>query len=510
MRPPIALPLFGLLLIATGANTALGDTLPRHSWVPGGLAVRVQESALQLATDELEVVLADELEQTLMAIRDMEIYDEGCFFSYTAYIDHVTAVRFDPPSLWIDTRADAVYASFEVTNFEMEFVLDGEGAFCLDYYDCNSKIDVNRLFAEGEGHIDAVGGHAQTTMDWSNAQVDGYGYDTGFWCFIIDIIADILEDSIEESLESTIEEFIQIDVAEAMDEFFLGLELSRNLWVFDIPFSLAIQPEDVDENGSGVTLVEQSRIRAYSDPCGPQHSEFRYTPNTSLHFGPFIPGTQDIYDFALSISDDMLNQMLYVAHDSGALCIVLDENAEQKYGLAWDVTTTDLTLFFPELYELAPDAPVRIDLIPRDVPYSQIGLNNGILEGQLEVFLEPTGLNMFVEIDGDYELVLAAEITAEAEFAVRVKSDGSLRLIMSDLFHSTIEIEEEPLVDLNDHVIERVLPFLLLQVVPLMFSTLNSLELPVLYGYDITALAVITNGAGNDYMSFYADLEPIN
>ncbi len=506
MHQRLLLASLSLATFSLFATTTNADTLPRNSWVPDGLLARVQDSAFQLAADELEVSLGDDLEETLYAIHDVEIYNEGCMFSYTANIDHVTNVSFAPPSLWIDSRPNAIYASFEITDFDMQFVLDGLGAFCLDYYDCDSAIHIDRLFAEGEGQIDVVNGHAHTTMNWANAQIDGYSYDTGLWCFIIDIIADILQEDIESTLEATINDFIMTDVPEALDSYLAQLELDETFTVFDLPFTMQAVPDAVDENNSGVTLAEATRLGAISAPCGPQVNEFRYTPSSPPNFGFTVPGTGDAYDFAVALSDDVLNQVLYTSFDSGALCIVLDENSEQKYGIPWDVTTTDLALFFPELYAIAPDAPTKIELVPRLAPYVTIGQNSGLLAGQLEVFLQETQLTLSVEIDGVWEVALVAAVTADAEFSVRVQPDGTLRLLMSDLFYSTIEIEEEPLVDLNDLMIEQVIPFLMLQIVPLVFSTLDTVQLPVIYGYEITPVAIITDGPAEDYMSFYATL----
>ncbi len=502
-------PLPFLLALLAAPALAPADTLPRGAWVPSGVIARVQDSAFQMAGDELEEVLAEELEESLLSMQDVEVYNEGCMFSYTARIDHVDWVTFDPPSLWIDSRTNAIYASFEVTNLRMQFLLEGRGSLCLDYYDCVSVIDIDRAFVEGQGAIDVVGGHSKTTMNWVNADVEGYQYDTEFWCFIIDIIADILQDTLEEALEGTIEDFLWIDVPESLDDFFLQLEIDEGFNVFDIPFGMSLRPEAVDENNSGVTMVEEGRIYSTTAPCGPRIDEFGYTPSPAPSYGFTVPGTNDPYDFAVSISDDALNEFLYVGYDSGALCIVLDENSEEKYGIPWEVTTTDLQLFFPELYAIAPDAATGVVMVPRDLPYVEIGETSGFFQGQLEMYLQETEMTLYVDIDGSWEKALVVAVTADADFLVRVRPDGKLKLFMSDLFQSTIVIEEEPLVDLNDQMVELVLPFLLQQIVPLAFTTLDAFAVPTIYGFEFTPVAVINDGVDGDFLSFYATMAPM-
>ncbi len=508
-RPFLSLPFLSIALpLSFAATQAFADTLPRGSWVPSGMVARVQDSALQLAADELEPILGDELEAEILSINNLEIFDEGCWIAYTAYIDHVDWVTFDQPSLTIDSRANSVFARFEINNLEMWFVLDGKGALCLDYYDCVSVITIDRVVAEGQGSTDVVGGHAKTTMNWVNASVEGYQYDTEYWCFIIDIIADILQETLEDELELMVEEALWVDVPENIDEFFLELELDTNFSVFDVPFGMELHPDAIVENASGVTMSEEGRIYSQTAPCGPRVDDFLYTPNTPPAFGATIPGTSDPYDFAISISDDALNEFLYSGFDSGAFCFVLDENSEETYGVPWHFTTTDLQLFFPELYAIAPDAATGVTVVPRAAPYTVIGETTGILVGQLEMFLQETEFTLWVDIDGTPTKALVVAATADADFLVRIRPDGLLKLLMSDLFNSTIVIEDEPLVDLNDPVVEMVLPFLLRQIVPLIFLTLDAFEVPLIYGFQITPAAVINDGVNEDYLSFYSTLAP--
>ncbi len=491
-------------LLASGSVAA--DTLPRGSWVTDGLLANLQDSALEIIATELEEAADRQLREQLYGINNAKIYDEGCFWEYNAYIDHVSYVDFDYPVVVIDARDGILHADFTITNLRIEFVLDGEGLFCADSYDCDSAVDVSLLSGSGDASLAVVGDHVRATMTSTSATVSGYEYDTTWDCFIIELIAEILQDSIEDGLEEDLLEVMQTDLPEAIEDLFVELEFSEDDELFEVPFHMEGRPFSVLTTEPGITMSEATQVTAGSAPCGPVIDTFRHTPSPPPLFGAGIPGSGDPYDMAVSLSDDLFNQMLYISYDSGALCITLDENSEERYGLAWDYTTTDLMLIFPELYALAPDARTKVEVVPRVVPEVAIGEGDGIVEGQLEMFLGETALSLYVEIDASWELALRVAVSADAEFLVRVTDYGALKIWMSDLFGIVIEIEEEPLADLNDVVVEQMLPRLLGVLVPVLFTVLDGVFLPHIESYAMVPLAVIADGPGEDFLSIYVDL----
>jgi hypothetical protein len=485
------------------AQSVSADTLPRGTWVPDGLLANLQDSALNIVATELETTLDQELRDGLYAIDNAQIYDEGCFWQYTAYIDHVSFVDFDTPEITLDSRAGSLHADFVVTNLRIEFVLDGEGLFCSDYYDCDSAVDVDLISGTGDAAFTVSNGHVVTQMIASDATVSGYEYDTSWDCFIIELIAEILQDSIEEELEASLLESIQTDLPASLDDLFAGLEFAESSDLFDVPYFMEGRPRLVLAEDAGITLDEESRLSGESAPCGPMVNEFRYTPGAMPTFAGGVPGTGEPYDMAVALSDDIFNQLLYTTYDTGALCITLDADSEERYGVAWDYTTTDLMLFFPELYELAPDAPTMVQIVPRAAPEVTIGEGDGFVEGQLDIILNETEVSLFVEIEGVWEKALTLAVTADGEFLVRVTEAGSLRVWMSDLFDIGITIEDEPLVDLNDLVIEELVPRLLSVVVPIMFASLDGIWLPHVGDYAMLPVAVLADGPAADFLSIY-------
>lgn len=494
------------LTLPPGANA---DSLGRNAWVPEAMTVRLEDSALQIISDGFESFADEALTDMLLGLRNVKIYDQGCFLNYTAYIDHVDNVRFDYPSLQIDARSNNRLAvNFDITNFRMDFLLDGDGAFCADHYTCNSTITANRITASADARLDVVNNHIQTRVISANANLNGYEYDTESDCFIIEIIADILQSTVEAGIEGLIESYLTEDLPLFVDDAFLMLEFDTEFDIFGETALLLGQPASVAINGRGATLGERGRISGSTDPCGRPFNRFRYTPGNAPTYPATVPEVGGPYDFAASIGDDILNQFLYVGYDSGALCIVLDQDAEENYGISWGLTTTDLKIVLPELYAIAPDAPVRIDMLPRMAPVVAIGQGDGVVEGQLEAFLLDTELRLYVGMNNKWELALVAGVAADAEFLVRVRSDGQLRILMSDLFNLEINIEDEPLVDLNDTLVERVIPHFLQIIVPSFFRMLNSISFPSFLGYDLTPLAILADGPSRDYLSIYGTLKP--
>ena len=488
--------------------TSSADTLPRNAWVEHGVATRVTNDGWNFITAELEEYVYESLAEQFVGPADIKLYDEGCFWEYTAYITNIRSVDYAFPTLELTAKDGYLDAYVRLDDLRMNFIMEGDGLFCADHYECSSKVKISSLEGGARLAFDVVNGRVKTSVSHAWAQVNNYEYDTEFWCFIIELVAEILESTIEESFESTLVDMMNTPLPGQLDELLVSSRMCGDIDFFDTHHFYDSRPEETINDALGTTIGMRTRFSERYGRCTPRENEFRYTDDRELEFPATIPGTSDSYEAAISISDDALNALLYGTYDSGALCIVLDENAKKTYGFPWRFTTADLRAVMPDLYQAYPNAPIRLDATPQTAPWAEIGEKFGILEGQLLAHLESVFFDLYVwdETASTWLRATRIDVLYEADILVRVNPKNKVRVLIAGFPNVTIEILEEDLVDLNDAAVERLLPRALQILTPLLVASLGEFPLPVIAGYGFDVSAIIPDGPNDNYLSIYGNL----
>ena len=490
------------------ASVATGDLLPRGSAITAGIAGKIDEDVFNFIADEFEEYIAYNFGRHIRDQMPIKIYDTGCMWGYTAFMGGISAMSMDWPRISVDARDGLLRFELDIHNLNMDFRLWGEYGLCISHFDCYSHVFIERIYGSAECCFIPAGNGIKTVMSSADINVVGYEYSAGFWCWIIEIIADSLERTIVEAAEAFLESYLLYDLPQIIDPALSTLAIEDVIDIFDDEIYYRIRPSDIPIVESGVSFEMATVVTAIPDEiCIPYEEGSLYTPSEPPVYGPEVPGMPGHgYDLAVSISDDMFNQAFFTIFDTGVFCMRLDSKSVERYGFPFDLTTTDLKLFFPELYDVAPDARFSLMLNPKDAPFVEIGMGGGILEGQLELFFPHCLLDGYVEIFGRNVRVFSCNASIRAEILAHITNRNTLRLLFSSPPKVRAELLWEGFVDLNDATFEVFAPFMVEYLLPVLALLLPEFRLPSIEGVMLLPITIIPDGPGEDYLSMYCYL----
>lgn len=190
------------------------------------------------------------------------------------------------------------------------------------------------------------------------------------------------------------------------------------------------------------------------DPAGTP--AFRYTylevDGNAGHDPPkldqVIPGLGIPYQIGASFSDDLLNQVLYNMWLAGLFCVSLSPHSQAlPPGLADLLTTDSFAPFVKWLPELAPHAPVIVQITPKVAPYLEFGQrDDGSL---LRVVAPAVDVDVYVEMGSGAERrpLRAFGLWAAITAAVDIKAINFSKKPFIDL---TVAFESGSRVAFND------------------------------------------------------------
>jgi hypothetical protein len=158
--------------------------------------------------------------------------------------------------------------------------------------------------------------------------------------------------------------------------------------------------------------------------------------------------------------------------------------------------------FLPELYEIAPDSPIILRLLPQHSPIVKCNVMGEMLGMWIQYFV----VEFHVYVD---ELLQRA-------FSIRLdaKSLGGLRLNEKrntvKFYLKSIEVKStiltEDLCDIRDPALEKFLPWLMEYILPSLVRALEDFPIPSFEGYSIDVKAILPIGSNKDYLSIYGNL----
>ncbi len=241
-------------------------------------------------------------------------------------------------------------------------------------------------------------------------------------------------------------------------------------------------------------------------------------PNLPLpDFSVEGPGS---YDFALSVSQQMLSEALYRAQQSGALCLELGSATVAQ------LDSATLQAFLPSLKAVThnQNVPMRVVMRPVHPPTAIVGKGTFDASGKpVEPLITLSWLGLEIDV---YALVEDRQVrlfTIAADLALplglKVANCHSVQPVVGDVTNaiSNATVKNAELLAESDADIAKLVPTLLNLATPALASGLPSVEIPALTGVPFQLQLVDTRGVGAisgtsqyNHIGLYGTLAPVD
>jgi hypothetical protein len=508
-----------------------GESVADGDFSLDSVALRINDSGL----NTLEPLIASGVSidpATLMPVGSVVISNYcaidggwlGCLGRITARVAN------PPPSITgfaidADSMTNFVTGDVDIFNLRIDLDLDGSGLAP----DCGLRLTANNTQILGDYGLlpDTVDPSNVDVNQIGSPNVDFTGFDQEFTYGLCDfpLIGDLIqliignveptvvagfEDALDDPdgggpLDAPVADAIEVALADISISGPIGDTLQVNL---DTPLF------DVLEDNDGITLGSDTRFTATpvaGTPAPGECAAVAGAPNlaASFHvteafpsFGANTPVGNLPYGLAISISTSAFNQMLKAQIECGLLQTSLTEVDLGDGPIP--VTAGFLSTFMPQLNNLDPELPMRIDLKPTLAPFltGNPGPATEIGEIRIPQLLLEVHYNDGIHT-GSSSLIIRGALDMRAGFDLSFDPlSGSLAFSISNVSDLVIAFLVNNIL-VNEVQLAAVLNIVLPQLLPSLGDGLGAFPLPEFFGLQLQGVEVSRNGA---FYTLFADL----
>ncbi len=503
------------------ANTSVlyaGSYLPNGDMVDDAIGARITPTGF----DSIEGVAEDLIESYRSEIMGMipnPLFEESIDLLIVEVTASATAnsIDYEPIQVELTPQGGGLHLSASTTSLEVlgtvsvDISDDDQGKASYDF-----SVTATSVSIDGDLIVSASGGALQVqlinvavSINGLNVEVDDPGWLTEVLNWIISLFTGIVQDE----LESVLTDMINNTVPPLLEELFNGLTLAFDFDILDFAYHFLAEFSDVDFDVDGGEIW-LSAYATYGDGSWavgentPDLPGSLFTPDTRPVLGQYIPDTSTPYGFAAILSDDIINQILHVAHRSGLLSLNLDQETLEELGIDdFQLTTTWLVLFMPGIVgEYGLNKNVEVRLRPKLPPVmimnpaekaldTEIQMGDFVLEWWCE---KQTGVwEKFMDVA--LALFVPTAISVDDTTQTISLAFGDIEMY-ADLFNA-------PVFEINDSFVEDLLPNLVQLLVPaLLNGLLESIPIPSFEGFTLQVNAFLPVGAAEDFAGLFGDL----
>ena len=417
----------------------------------------------------------------------------------------IQSVSFEPNiDLQLTLQNGSIGCQITLYNFMMVFDITGS-IFFVPFTDTGTYT-ASSIVLSFDLVPTIVGGMYQTTTANETATVNGatLTFTNGALNASSGLILATLTPAVEAAIVATIPPLVPPLVDTALNSIPQAVDLSAggpDITLNFIPSSINIAP-------SGMTLAYAAGAQPNNiAPGAPVITSFYGTPSALPAYGANVPGTMQPYNFASSMADDMLNQILAAATLSGDLSLSLDQGF-MVGGTMIPATAAGFATALPGLGFEKFDGtnPVRILLEPQVAPIVTIDNMGGT--SNYTVHTANTLVNLVVDVTPTHT-VSVARLSASASTALGVTVDlvnNILNLTPGSTSASLRLISTMPGVDITTSL--SVLTTLINTILPGATLPVTGIPLPAapMVGGTMmppTLVGITADGPLGDYLSIF-------
>lgn len=385
----------------------------------------------------------------------------------------------------------------------------------IDFSD-TIEISANGATIGGKLVLSVIGGDVFGELTDVTTSISGFQIE--LFPEILNFVNDFVSDAIENLfLEDFITQMIYDEAAPLIEDaiYDLNNSLNMDLDILGYAFDFNVEFESLTTENDGVSLWATVQVEA-DDPEGPPKEQPGSYKTTSYppELNQFVPGTSTAFGFGAILDDDLLNQTLYEAYQSGLLSLGIDADTAPDLGFDFNWRTSDifLLLLMPQLAAIHPDAPVAIQLRPQIMPLIKVnpdGPDRALDESEIASELQfGDFLIDFIVVhptDGD---IIAFTLALALYMPVTISVDSaqnSISMIFSDDVITEIHVIYEE-VNINEGAFEQFIPLILEFVYPLLSGILEDFPIPSFEGYTFAVDALVSTGTRDDWLGLFGDL----
>lgn len=509
----LILPLALIVLLGTVAPAAAQYTLPLEANVPDAAAIRISGTGFDFFSEAAtDILLGLDIAGMLMELNPiLEMECTNMLITYLELVANISEVNLDNLGVQIGTVPvmsltpipDALFFKlwFGPTAGLTMIKVDVDGyegsSGCTDPFTASAEINIDPLEIGGSVTIDyepeaegfVVTIH-QVKAEFNDLEIVLTGFPAGLDDLIEELINTIIVDLIEELAPELINDLLEEQLGDIV--------LEGSVPVGDYTLAYAFDPDfDTDYTGmtastDGSMFIEGTTI----DPCidDGQQTGSIYTPNPLPDFGLLTPGG-DPYHFALALSDDLLNQLLYSFVAKGDLCLMFPWGWEDPLTLAafagmmpgWDAGPVE-------------DESNLVDLYPLDIPHFVVG--QGVTD--LALVTQPYRLDWYILREDRYVTMISAEIDLTLALSMETDEENNLIITLegTDVVFDVNGTEFNVIPpDLIENLINGIIEFFL----PMIVDILPPIPLPAIMNYQFVIHEIGALGQADDYFGLYCE-----
>lgn len=303
--------------VSRSVTITQGFGLPGGTWSSAGVVMRLTSAGLDGFEPTLQQQLAamdlNAMVQTLPNVNAVNAWPAA-----TATVDPNSG-SFNTTNVGFDWWPTATGIDFNMTlhNVVMYSTVSGE-IFWVNYSE-PATITATSAVLTGTINIAPGAGNTVTaSVSNLNATLNGFNYTMGG---VLNTITQLwlIQDAIRGSVESAIEG-MGPSLPTYINPLLAAFTLTSNLNQYGLPMIVEFPIATVNHDAAGGTLRNNFRATATAtDPVTGQFSKYRATTAATIPtFGATTP-TGAVYDMALALNDDVLNQLLLQLTRSGTL-----------------------------------------------------------------------------------------------------------------------------------------------------------------------------------------------
>jgi len=319
--------------------------------------------------------------------------------------------------------------------------------------------------------------YAETTIEGLHSELD----------ILPDILNNILSVILQNALENIINEALKEILPKAIEELLESFTIHIDLG--NLSLSGAFSSFECDIAAVNMVLESNAEGKRVSDIPWPTAS--LYTSGELPNFDGIISKTGEAYDFALSISDDILNRFLLAIADAGLL----------EFQFTLDSGT--LGAILPTFAKLDPNLSVKLSAYTYAPPVISISEKNSfeliVPDYRIDLDLLPPGKDSWPALKFSVysEFGLDFDVTENGDLLISLK-DNDLKIHILD---DPIQ-ESGGYLDLAQNIINTYLS-------PLLSQLLSSIPLPMpkFPGMTIDPLYIGPDGPAEDFLSLYFQMK---